>query len=100
MAHIRRIARHNDIICGLVYDPLERDISSADKLVVSDGYYQLELDPGHNELGEKFEASFESSFAQVRADLTRHQIPVIPISTAEPAAQQLRERLGGQRVLA
>lgn len=100
MAHIRRIARHNDVICSLVYDPLERDISSAGQLVVSDGYYQLELDPAHNELGNKFEASFESSFARVRADLIRHQIPVIPINTAESAAGQLREKLGGQGVLA
>ncbi|RLQ21819.1 DUF58 domain-containing protein [Seongchinamella sediminis] len=99
MAHIRRIARHNDIICSLVFDPLERDISSAEKLVVSDGYYQLELDPAHNALGDRFEASFESSFARVRADLTRHQIPVIPIDTATSAARQLREKLGGQGVL-
>jgi len=99
MAHIRRIARHNDIICSLIFDPLERDISSADKLVVSDGHYQLELDPTHNALGAKFEASFESSFARVRADLIRHQIPVIPVNTARSAAQQLREQLGGQGVL-
>ena len=97
---IRRISQHNDIICSMIYDPLERDISSADKLVVSDGRYQLELNPDHNDLGDKYEASFESSFARVRADLTRHQIPVIPISTARPAAQQLQEQLGGQRVIA
>ena len=96
---IRRIGQHNDIICSMIYDPLERDISSADKLVVSDGHYQLELDPGHNDLGARYEASFESSFARVRSDLIRHQIPVIPVSTAVPAAQQLREQLGGQRVI-
>ncbi|MEZ5504125.1 MAG: hypothetical protein R3E50_16255 [Halioglobus sp.] len=33
---IRRISQHNDVICALVFDPLERDISRADKLVVSD----------------------------------------------------------------
>ena len=42
---IRSISQHNDIICSLVFDPLERDISSASKLVVSDGRYQLEIDP-------------------------------------------------------
>ena len=40
---LRRISQHNDLICSLVFDPLERDISSADKLVVSDGRYQLEV---------------------------------------------------------
>ncbi|MDH3993505.1 MAG: DUF58 domain-containing protein, partial [Gammaproteobacteria bacterium] len=39
---IRRISQHNDIICSLVFDPLERDISNANSLVVSDGKFQLE----------------------------------------------------------
>ncbi len=96
---IRRIRQHNDIICSLIYDPLERDISRAEKLVVSDGRYQLEINPGHQGLGEKFEASFESSVAHVQGELKRHDIPVIPIDTVTPVTDQLREKLGGQRVL-
>lgn len=94
---IRRISRHNDVVCALVYDPLERDISTADKLVVSDGRYQLEIDPGRQGLGQKFEASFASSVAHVQAELKRHDIPVIPIDTVAPVSDQLREQLGGQR---
>ena len=100
LATIRRISQHNDIVCSLIYDPLERDISMADKLVVSDGKYQLEIDPGQQGLGEKFEASFESSVAHVQGELKRHDIPVIPIDTVSPVTNQLREKLGGQRILA
>lgn len=96
---IRSIGQHNDIICSLVFDPLERDISQADKLVVSDGRFQLEIDPARKGLGEKFEASFESSMAHVQGELRRHDIPVLPVDTASPASDQLREKLGGQRVL-
>ena len=96
---IRRISQHNDIICTLVFDPLERDISSASKLVVSDGRFQLEIDPARQGLGEKFEASFKSSVAHVQGDLKRHHIPVLPVDTVSPVADQLREKLGGQRVL-
>jgi len=96
---IRRVRQHNDVITALVFDPLERDISRADKLVVSDGRYQLELDPASQDLGAKFEASFNSSLAHVQADLQRHGIPVLPIDTASPTADQLREKLGGERVL-
>jgi uncharacterized protein (DUF58 family) len=99
LATIRRISQHNDIICALVFDPLERDISSADKLVVSDGRYQLEIDPSHRNLGEKFEASFESSIGHVQTELKRHRIPVLPVDTVTPVTTQLREKLGGQRVL-
>jgi uncharacterized protein (DUF58 family) len=96
---IRRISQHNDIICSLIYDPLERDISKADKLVVSDGKYQLEVDPLNQGLGEKYEASFESSMAHVQGELKRHNIPVLPINTVDPVTDQLREKLGGQTVL-
>jgi uncharacterized protein (DUF58 family) len=96
---IRSISRHNDIICALVFDPLERDISRASSLVVSDGRYQLEIDPQRRGLGEKFQASFQSSMAHVQGELRRHGIPVLPVDTATPAADQLREKLGGQRVL-
>jgi uncharacterized protein (DUF58 family) len=97
---IRRISRHNDIVCALVFDPLERDISSADNLVVSDGHYQLQIEPERQSLGQKFEASFESSIAHVQGELRRHDIPVIPVDTETPTADQLREKLGGQRVVA
>ncbi len=96
---VRSIKRHNDIICALIFDPLERDISNARSLVVSDGRYQLEIDPDHAELGRKFVAHFETSFGRVQAELRHHDIPVLPIDTATPAIEQLREKLGGQRVL-
>ena len=96
---IRRISQHNDIICSLVFDPLERDISNANSLVVSDGKFQLEIDPARQGLGEKFEASFQSSVALVQKELKRHQIPVLPVNTSSPVTEQVREKLGGQRIL-
>lgn len=96
---IRSISQHNDIVCALVFDPLERDISKAENLVVSDGRFQLQVEPDRQSLGEKFEASFESSVAHVQGDLKRHGIPVLPVDTATPTTDQLREKLGGKRVV-
>jgi uncharacterized protein (DUF58 family) len=96
---IRSISQHNDIICTLVFDPLEQNISNASKLVVSDGRFQLEIDPAREGLGEKFEASFKNSVAQVQGELKRHDIPVLPVDTVTPVTNQLREKLGGQRIL-
>ncbi len=96
LATIRRINRHNDIICSLVFDPLERSIAAAQSLVVSDGEYQLEVDPRKHRLGERFEASFESSLARVQRELKRHDIPIVPIDTVRPVSRQLREQLGGR----
>ena len=96
---ICRINQHNDIICALVFDPLERDISGASKLVVSDGKFQLEIEPDRQDLGRKFEESFSSSVAYVQGELKRHNVLVVPVDTVTPVSRQLREKLGGQRVL-
>ena len=96
---IRSISQHNDIVCALVFDPLERDISKAENLVVSDGRYQLQVEPDRQSLGEKFEASFESSVAHVQGDLRRHGITVLPVETVTPTTDQLREKLGGKRIV-
>ncbi len=96
---ICRINQHNDIICALVFDPLERDISGASKLVVSDGKFQLEIEPDREELGKKFHESFTSSVAYVQGELRRHHVLVVPVDTVTPVSRQLREKLGGQRVL-
>ena len=94
LASVKRIAQHNDLVAGLVFDPLEQDISPASNMVVSDGRYQLQLQPEKEELGERFEESFRSNLSQLQAELRRHGMPVLPINTVEPVFEQLRRQLG------
>ena len=91
---VKRMAQHNDLVAALIYDPLEQDISPASNLVVSDGRYQLELEPDKEGLGERFGASFESQLANLQAELRRHGMPVLPINTVDPVTEQLRRHLG------
>lgn len=99
MGVIQRINRHNDIVCSLVYDPLEQSISNAHSLIISDGSYQLEVDPSQHNIGDRFEASFKNSVTQVTEDLRQHNIPVLSVDTVVPVTDQLRQKLGGQRIL-
>jgi uncharacterized protein (DUF58 family) len=94
LASVKRLARHNDLIAALVYDPLEQDISQASNLVVSDGRYQLQLNPQKAELGQRFEASFHSGVRDLQAELRKHGMPVLTINTVDPVFEQLREQLG------
>ena len=94
LASVKRMARHNDLLACLVFDPLEKNISQAANLVVSDGQYQLQLDPKKQDLGERFEASFSSSVASLQRELRKHGMPVLTVNTVEPVFQQLRAQLG------
>lgn len=91
---LQRIRQHNDIVCALIFDPLERDISQADKLIVSDGYYQLQVDPQQHQLGEKFQSRFHSNLSRAQVELRRHDIPVMLLDTEQAIDQQVREQLG------
>ena len=94
LGSVKRLAQHNDLIASLIYDPLEQDISEASNLVVSDGHYQLQLDPHKEGLGERFEASFHSAVSDLQAELRKHGMPVLTINTVDPVFEQLREQMG------
>jgi len=65
-------SRSNDVVCCLTYDPLAVKLPAGEQLVVSNGELQVELLSWQHELG----------------------IPVLPISTAEDVAAQVRHLLG------
>ena len=94
IAGIKRMAQHNDLIAGLIYDPLEGDISSATNLVVSDGQFQMQLQPDERQLGERFEQSFQSQLGAIQAELRKHDIPILTINTVDPVGSQLRALIG------
>ncbi len=89
-----RLAQHNDVICGFVYDPLEEGLPELGRVVVGDGELQIEVDTGEAALRERYAKSFAERFAQVRKFLLQRQVPVLPLSTAVPVAEQVRKQLG------
>jgi uncharacterized protein (DUF58 family) len=94
LASVKRLAQHNDLIAGLVFDPLEQDIAPAANLVVSDGRFQLQLEPHKQDLGDRFEAGFHSALDDLQVELRKHGMPVLPLNTVEPVFEQLRHQLG------
>jgi uncharacterized protein (DUF58 family) len=91
---LRRIARHNDVLVALVYDPLERQLPEASQLVVSDGRLQLEFDASDGALRAEFERAFQERLDTGRKELHKRNIPLLPLCTAEPVATQVRSLLG------
>lgn len=92
------IAAHNDMLAVAIYDPLGASLQPQPGMVVEVGGARvaLPLDAG-------FPAAFQRAFTQRLDEWTEIfralQVPVLPISTAEPPADQLRS-LFGQRIAA
>ena len=95
---LTRIAQHNDALFAFVHDPLETELPDAGPLVFGNGTEQLEVNTGDRHLRERFRDTFAETRAAGRKFLLQREMPVLPLSTAEPVVDQLRHHLGpGQK---
>ncbi|MDJ0842069.1 MAG: DUF58 domain-containing protein [Acidobacteriota bacterium] len=97
VARLKRLGRHNDVMAGLVYDPLEQDLPSAGRVVVSDGAMQIEVDTRQKDLKQDFSRQFTDTVTFLVGELKKYGIPVIPLETLTPVQDQVRQAIGEHR---
>lgn len=91
---LTRIAQHNDVLFVFVHDPLEVDLPDAGPLIFGDGSGQIEVNTSSRVLRDRYRKTFAERRAQGRKFLMHRETPVIPLSTTEGVAEQLRRQLG------
>ncbi len=90
------IARHNDVLVVFIFDPLEGDLPAADRLVMSDGARQLEVNTGDQALRTSFRNDFTQRRASGKRFLLTREAPVLPLSAAEDTVDQVARSLGAR----
>jgi hypothetical protein len=93
---LTRIAQHNDVVSAFVFDPLEADLPDLSRVVISDGHGQLDVNTSDTTLRNRFRTDFAALRERGRHFLLTREVPVLPISTAEPTHEQLAQLLGRQ----
>lgn len=88
------LSAHNDVIAMLVYDPFLFELPPAGDMVVSDGELQVELPFGTGHVRRRLSEAADARFRELLAWRGDINVPVLPISTAEPTADQIRKLLG------
>ena len=92
--YVTRLTEHNDVLSVFIYDPLEQSMPEAGRLVFSDGLSQLEFNTGERALREAFSQDFQQRVERMRTTSRRHAIPLLPVHTAAPVLDQVRDELG------
>ena len=88
------IAEHNDVLVAFIYDPLEKELPDAGRLVFGQGSRQLEINTGSAGLRRRFATEFQDRFDSIEDFCRQRKTPRLAISTERDVAEQVRERLG------
>lgn len=88
-----QIAQHNDLLAMLVYDPLEAVLPVGPEMLATDGEQQVAV-PNSARFAKDYHVSAGERILQLRKLLRRLRIPIIPLGTADPVADQLNELFG------
>jgi len=92
--YVTRLTEHNDVISVFIYDPLEQAMPEAGRLVFSDGLSQLEFNTAERKLRDAYSTDFQQRVDRMRRTSRRNAIPLLPVHTAAPVLEQVRDELG------
>lgn len=93
---VTQLNEHNDLLFTMIYDPFEAELPNAGPLTVSDAKQHLMFDSGNRSLRERYQADFAKRLETLKSLSRKRAIPLLPISTDEPVAEQVRHLLGTQ----
>ena len=94
---LQQLSAHNDVVALQVYDPLALNVPSRGQLLVTQGQLQVELAVNQRKVRQPLGDFLGGRLKDVASLLRRSQVPLLMISTALPAAEQLRTELGKRR---
>lgn len=92
-----RLAEHNDVMVGFVFDPLERHLPTASRLTVSNGQQQLAIDSTRPALRQAYAHDFQARLTTAKTILLKQNVPLLELSTHADVVTQFRQLLGGPR---
>ena len=92
-----RLARHNDVIVGFVYDPFEQDLPQAGELTFTEAGGRLAINTTDRKTRAAFAAQFEDRLARAKQVLIQRAVPLIPVSTGDDPVRQIQRLLGYAR---
>ncbi|MGU9857236.1 DUF58 domain-containing protein [Pseudomonas sp. LF245] len=94
---LQQLSAHNDVVALQVYDPLALNVPSSGQLLITQGQLQVELAVSQRKVRQPLGDFLGGRLKDVASLLRRSQVPLLMISTALPAAVQLRNELGKRR---
>jgi uncharacterized protein (DUF58 family) len=87
------LAAHNDVLVVLTYDPLGASLVGQPGMIATDRGSRWQI-PAGSDFADAFRQVFARKLDEWTEIFRALRVPVIPVSTAEPVAEQLRTLFG------
>jgi uncharacterized protein (DUF58 family) len=94
--HLRQLARHNDIVGILTFDPLEKSLPVPDLYSITNGVTQTRINTADRHYRQQYENSYAGYVADIRREFARIRSPLLELSTLEPIGHALSNRFTEQ----
>lgn len=88
LQYLSQMSLHNDIILMKVYDPLE-EFLPREKLVMSNGDLQINLNAKDKKLKSKVENSFKEDYKHFKSELEKYNIGILKVNTVDAIENQI-----------
>ena len=88
-----QLAAHNDVLMIAIYDPLGASLKARPGMIAATSQGHLSL-PSASSFASAFEGDFARRLDEWQRIFRGLRVPVLPISTASPPADQLRDLFG------
>jgi len=91
---ISGLARHNDLVLGLVTDPFADGLPAGIRMVISDGELQAEVDTADATVHRDLSDLAQGRVAEILDWKRALGVPVLPLSSAADSLVQMRRLMG------
>ncbi len=86
---LTQLSRHNEIVAGFVFDPLEKTPPTPNHYAISDGQMTLAMNTAATDFQQQYIHYFQERLAHLQSVLKRRKIPLIELATNEPISKIL-----------
>ncbi|MEO0436162.1 MAG: DUF58 domain-containing protein [Pseudomonadota bacterium] len=92
--YLSAIAQHNDLVLALVFDPVERAVTTGPKAVLSDGVLQAEIDFSDRYVTDSLTELARARLNRILSWQSQIRLSVLPLSSAQGTELQVLQQLG------
>jgi hypothetical protein len=91
LQYLNQLARHNNVVCCLVYDALEETLPVPGIYSITDGSHKGAINTHNSKARARYREHFKERMQYLEGELDKLQIRLVKMRTNQLVVEQIRE---------